>query len=184
MNASTGKTLGIILLVLLGLMLLWPLKLLFLAPAGVFNGLFHGTSPFHFDRIHIGAWPWIGFAGVFGLAMLALGIAILVWVYNDAEKRGLNGLLWAILVFFLHVLGFIIYLVVRSSHPEKAKTAVSPAAGPPPPPPPAQAPIPVPPVPGHSLAPPTPAPQPMGCPQCGKPVAPAHAYCPTCGTKQ
>ena len=184
MNASTGKTLGIILLVLLGLMLLWPLKLLFLAPAGVFNGLFHGTSPFHFDRIHIGAWPWIGFAGVFGLAMLALGIAILVWVYNDAEKRGLNGLLWAILVFFLHVLGFIIYLVVRSSHPEKAKTAVSPAAGPPPPPPPAQAPIPVPPVPGPSLAPPPPAPQPAGCPQCGKPVAPAHAYCPTCGTKQ
>jgi hypothetical protein len=172
MNASTGKTLGIILLVLFGLMLLWPLKLLFLAPVGVFHGIFDGT-PFHFDRMHLGAWPWIGFAGIFGLAVLALGIAILVWVYNDAEKRGLSGALWAILVFFLHVLGFIIYLIVRSSHPEKARTAGSPAASPVPPP--APGPIPV---------PPAPAPQPAGCPQCGKPVAPAHAYCPTCGTKQ
>jgi hypothetical protein len=183
MNASTGKTLGIILLVLLGLMLLWPLKLLFLAPAGVFNGIFHGT-PFHFDRIHFGAWPWIGFAGVFGLAVLALGIAILIWVYNDAEKRGLSGVLWAILVFFLHVLGFIIYLVVRSSHPEKARPAGVPATGPTPPPAPAPGPIPIPPAPGPSMAPPAPAPQPAACPQCGKPVAPAHAYCPTCGTKQ
>jgi hypothetical protein len=173
MNASTGKTLGIILLVLLGLMLLWPLKLLFLAPVGVFNGIFHGTSPFHFGRIDAGAWPWIGFAGVFGLALIALAIAILVWVYNDAGKRGLNGALWAILVFFLHVLGFIIYLVVRSSHPEKARTAGSPASGPTPPP-----------APGLSPAPPAPAPQPAGCPQCGKPVSAAHAYCPTCGTKQ
>lgn len=172
MNASTGKTLGIILLVLLGLMLLWPIKLLFLAPVGVFNGVFHG-SPFHFDQIHLGAWPWIGLAGIFGLAVLALGIAILIWVYNDAEKRGLNGALWAILVFFLHVLGFIIYLIVRSSHPEKARTIGSPAAGPTPPA--GAGPVPV---------PPAPAPQPGGCPQCGKPVAPAHAYCPTCGTRQ
>ncbi len=175
MNASTGKTLGIILLVLLGLMLLWPLKLLFLAPVGVFNGIFHGTWTSHFGRIDVGAWPWIGFAGVFGLALLALGIAVLVWVHNDAEKRGLSGALWAILVFFLHVLGFIIYLVVRSSHPEKARAAGSPVAGPIPPAGPG--PVPVPPA-------PAPAPQPSGCPQCGKPVAPAHAYCPTCGTRQ
>jgi len=174
MNASTGKTLGIILLVLLVLMLLWPIRLLWLAPSGVFHGIFDGWDGIHVGRIHLGPWPWIGFAGLFGLALLAIGIWILVWVYNDAEKRGLSGALWVVLVIVLHLLGLIIYLIVRSSHPERApgQPAPAPAAGPTPPPAPAAPPV----------APQPP--QPPGCPQCGKPVAPAHAYCPTCGTKQ
>jgi hypothetical protein len=176
MNASTGKTLGIVLLVLLGLMLLWPIRLLLLAPTGIVHDVFDGWSGFHVGRIHLGAWPWIGFAGLFGLAILALGIAILVWVYNDAERRGLSGALWVLLVVFLHFLGLIIYLIVRSSHPLRAPGQAAPAQG----------------APAAGATPPTPTPppaapqppQPPACPQCGKPVAPAHAFCPTCGTKQ
>jgi hypothetical protein len=178
MNASTGKTLGIVLLVLLGLMLLWPLRLLLMAPVGAVHGFFDNWDGIRIGRIHFGAWPWIGFAGIFGLALLALGIAILVWVYNDAEKRGLSGALWAILVFFLHFLGFIIYLIVRAGHPipipGRTAPAGGPAAGP------APGPTPAPPAPPAAPRPSEPA----GCPQCGKPVAPAHSYCPTCGTKQ
>ena len=177
MNASTGKTLGIVLLVLLGLMLLWPLRLLLLAPAGALHGIFDGWDGLHIGRIHLGPWPWIGFAGVFGLAILALGIAILVWVYNDAERRGLSGALWVVLVVFLHLVGFVIYLVVRSGHPVRGPAAPATAgtgtatnATPPP-------------APQALPAPPQPS-APAGCPQCGKPVAPAHSYCPTCGTKQ
>jgi hypothetical protein len=175
MNASTGKTLGIILLILLGLLLLWPIRLLFLAPAGVFHGVFDGWDGSHIGRIHLGPWPWIGFAGVFGLAMLALAIAILVWVYNDAEKRGLSGALWVVLVVFLHLLGLVIYLVVRSSHPVRGPARGAPAGATTPPPAPQ-----APPVPPAAPQPP----QSPACPQCGKPVAPVHAYCPTCGTKQ
>jgi hypothetical protein len=176
MNASTGKTLGIVLLVLLGLMLLWPIRLLLLAPAGAVHDAFDGWSGFHVGRIHFGPWPWIGFAGLFGLALLALGIAILVWVYNDAERRGLAGVLWVVLVVFLHLLGLIIYLIVRSSHPLRETAPGAPAGGTTPS-------TPMPPAPTPPPAAPQP-PQPPTCPQCGKPVASAHAYCPTCGTKQ
>ena len=178
MNASTGKTLGIVLLVLLGLMLLWPLRLLVMAPSGTLHGIFNDWDGLRIGRIHLGPWPWIGFAGVFGLAILALGIAILVWVYNDAERRGLSGALWVVLVVFLHLVGFVIYLVVRSSHPVRGP-AVPTITGPGAP----AAPATPPPAPPAPQAPPQPS-GPSGCPQCGKPVAPAHAYCPTCGTKQ
>ncbi|PVX24674.1 MAG: hypothetical protein CW691_06895 [Candidatus Bathyarchaeum sp.] len=50
-----------------------------------------------------------------------LGILILVWVYRDAESRNMNGALWAIIVFFLSVLGLILYLLVRTS-PQPAST--------------------------------------------------------------
>jgi hypothetical protein len=57
----------------------------------------------------------------FGLVMCVLYLIILVvwiivaiWAYKDAEKRGMNGLLWALVVFFLGLIGLIIYIVVRS----------------------------------------------------------------------
>jgi hypothetical protein len=157
MNASTGKTLGIILVALLALMLLWPLKLLFFGPAGIIDGISHGFRNFdlRFDRIHWGGWPFIGAVGLFGLAMLALLIGVLVWVYRDAESRGMQGALWAVIVFFAHLPGLIVYLIVRSSHQAPAaKTAPTPS---PPPPP--------------------------GCPRCGKIIDKSHAYCPQCGER-
>ena len=66
------------------------------------------------------------FCAIF-VIIIALIIAILVaiWVYRDANSRGMNGTLWVILVivvsFFGNIFGFVIiiivYLVVRSGHP-------------------------------------------------------------------
>lgn len=47
------------------------------------------------------------------LAWFVIGILILIWVYQDAESRGMNGLLWAVIVFFLSIIGLILYLVAR-----------------------------------------------------------------------
>jgi RNA polymerase subunit RPABC4/transcription elongation factor Spt4 len=46
--------------------------------------------------------------------MLAVWSAIVVWVYFDAERRGMSGFLWGILVMFGSIIGLIIYLIIRS----------------------------------------------------------------------
>jgi hypothetical protein len=48
---------------------------------------------------------------VFGL--LAIWIALVVWVYRDALRRGANAPFWAAIVFFLHLVGFVVYLIAR-----------------------------------------------------------------------
>ncbi len=63
--------------------------------------------------------------GFFGAGMvcvayavfLVLWIFVLVWVYRDAEERGMNGILWVLVVFFLSIIGLIIYIVVREDKP-------------------------------------------------------------------
>jgi len=42
-------------------------------------------------------------------------VAILccIWVYRDAEKRGMSGVLWLIVVLIIGIIGLIIYLIVR-----------------------------------------------------------------------
>lgn len=48
------------------------------------------------------------------LAILALNIALLVWVARDAKARGLdNSVLWMILVMVTGPIGFVIYLFSR-----------------------------------------------------------------------
>lgn len=47
------------------------------------------------------------------LVILAINIAILVWVYKDAQARGAEPMLWLILVFFTGLIGLIIWLIVR-----------------------------------------------------------------------
>jgi len=42
-----------------------------------------------------------------------VAILLCVWVYRDAESRGMNGALWLIIVLITGILGFIIYVVVR-----------------------------------------------------------------------
>lgn len=51
---------------------------------------------------------------VVGLALFASWIALLVWVARDAKNRGMdNAVVWMIVVFFLHLVGFVIYLLAR-----------------------------------------------------------------------
>ena len=52
------------------------------------------------------------------LGIVALNIAILVWVARDAKARGLdNAVLWMLLVFFTGFIGLIIYILARPQGP-------------------------------------------------------------------
>ncbi len=42
-----------------------------------------------------------------------IAIALAVWVYKDAEKRGKSGALWLIIVLITGIIGLIIWLIVR-----------------------------------------------------------------------
>jgi Phospholipase_D-nuclease N-terminal len=66
----------------------------------------------------------LGFFGFVIVAIIALNIALLIWVARDAKSRGMDSaILWMILVMFTGIIGLIIYLfsrpqgnVVRCSH--------------------------------------------------------------------
>ena len=75
---------------------------------------------------------FVGLVFLFPLLWFILALFILVWVYQDAQSRNMNGALWAVIVFFLSVIGLILYLLVRESpHPPPAKpiTRVCPKCG-------------------------------------------------------
>jgi uncharacterized membrane protein YhaH (DUF805 family) len=46
------------------------------------------------------------------VAWFIINIFILIWVYNDANKRGANGLLWALIVLVAGILGLLLYFAV------------------------------------------------------------------------
>jgi len=60
------------------------------------------------------------------IVWFVIAILLCIWVYRDAESRGMNGVLWLIIVLIAGIIGLIVYLVVRK---EKA-----PSQAPPPPP--------------------------------------------------
>jgi len=78
--------------------------------------------------IPIGQAEWFFFGlGLFCLLpiiWLVIAILLCIWVYRDAESRGMSGVLWLIVVLIAGIIGLIIYLIVRK---EK-----KPAAPPPP----------------------------------------------------
>jgi heme/copper-type cytochrome/quinol oxidase subunit 2 len=81
------------------------------------------------SQIAQGEW-FVGLALLFLLVPIVwfiVAILLCIWVYRDAESRGMNGVLWLIIVLIAGIIGLIIYLVVR-----KDKSSV---AQPPPPPP-------------------------------------------------
>lgn len=51
------------------------------------------------------------------LPLLLMGVVwllVAVWVYYDAERKGMSGILWALLVFLGNLVGLVIYLIVRT----------------------------------------------------------------------
>jgi hypothetical protein len=76
---------------------------------------------------------------------------VIVWVYRDAERRGMNGILWALLVFIGNLIGLLIYLIVRSSNGSTDREV------------------------------PTSRPSSQICPKCHLPLSPTYVFCPNCG---
>jgi hypothetical protein len=60
-----------------------------------------------------GAMAGAGLSLVCAVIGLIINIIILSWVYKDANRRGANGCLWAILVFFTGLIGLILYILLR-----------------------------------------------------------------------
>lgn len=77
--------------------------------------------------ISIGQIDWgFGIAGLICLIPIVwfiIAILLCIWVYRDAESRGMSGALWLIIVIITGIIGLIVYLVVR-------KEKQSPAAAP------------------------------------------------------
>jgi RNA polymerase subunit RPABC4/transcription elongation factor Spt4 len=164
MKSSSAQTLGIVLAVLAVLMVIGFFRFLIAFPLGIVDGVGHGWN----HRAGTWFWPFAGFTGFFGLAFLVIWVMVALWVHRDAESRGMEGVIWALVVFFVHVIGLIIYLVVRSNHPV---LAAAPASKPQTATPPPQA--------GETAAPPV-QPAPV-CKSCGRPVEKDHVYCAMCG---
>lgn len=67
----------------------------------------HDASPF-------AACGCLGFFGLIMVGIIALNIALLVWVARDAKSRGMdNAVVWMILVMLTGIIGLIIYLFTR-----------------------------------------------------------------------
>ncbi|UCE07037.1 MAG: zinc ribbon domain-containing protein [bacterium] len=108
------------------------------------------------------------------LLLLIIWLIVVFWVYRDAERRGMNGVLWALLIFVGNFVGLIIYLIVRSeefprlaaaeptqSCPSCGKVVVQ----------------------KYAFCPHCGARLKAVCPKCEKPVSSEWKVCPHCGQK-
>jgi hypothetical protein len=150
-------------LVLVLLFLAFVLTPLILVPLGIFTGTARGMRGFFFNGWH--NIPWFPFVPVwsFSLLFVFIWLAVILWVYKDAERRRMSGLLWALLVFIGNLVGLLIYLIIRQDHPVCGETPAGSATAPP------------------SGLSETSEKKLAACPACQKTVEPIFIYCPHCG---
>jgi hypothetical protein len=118
MAASKGKTLILILVVLCILWIGLRITPMLFTPMGIFAGPVHIFRGW--DLPELSWWPKyllpFRLHGFLPLVLFILWIVIIVWVYRDAEQRGMNGVLWALLVFIGNLIGLLIYLIIRTDN--------------------------------------------------------------------
>jgi len=152
--SNNGKNIALVIIIVI-LALFAFRSIFFVMPFGIFPGVarsvrgvghsfgdwFHGFGPF--GEISLIFLP---------IALIILWGAVLIWVYRDAEKRGMSGILWLLLVLIGNVIGLLIYAIVRSETPVKRQAdGAKGGAGP------------------------------EKCPGCSSPIDPGHSFCPYCG---
>ena len=86
------------------------------------------------------------------LAWLWIGVAL--WVFRDAGERGMQGVLWGLLVLVGNIIGLLIYLIVRNEETARLYPPISTSTA------------------ASNL-----------CPSCRRGVVTGFAYCPHCGSK-
>ncbi len=179
MASSTGKTIGLILLAALLILLVVRIFPFFLMPLGIFVHTFKSIPMPNLNGIEYGPFGFLHFSpiSIASLIMLVIWIFVIVWVYRDAERRGMNGILWALLVFIGNLIGLLIYLIVRSDIISREKE--SPEITPPKPCPNCSEP-----VAEHFIFCPNCGTrlQPV-CPKCTRRVESNWQVCPSCGAK-
>lgn len=115
MATSTGKIIGIIalaaLIVLIGARFS---PFMIMAPISMVSKLLGQVRSFFMHGVGLSPGE-IAFM-VLPLLLVILWIWAIVWVYRDAEKRGMSGALWALLVFVGSIIGLIIYLIIRNEN--------------------------------------------------------------------
>ena len=122
MATSTGKIIGIIALVALIVLIGARFSpLMIMAPMSMVSKLLGSVRSFFMHGVGLSPGE-IAFT-VLPLLLVILWIWAIVWVYRDAEKRGMSGALWALLVFVGSIIGLIIYLIIRNENLIKSNTA-------------------------------------------------------------
>ncbi len=155
--SNNGKTIALVIIVVV-LALFAFRSVFFVLPFGVLPGLSRSVGE---AGPSISGW-FHGFGAMGRLALFILPAAfiilwgaVLIWVYRDAEMRGMSGILWLLLVLIGNVIGLLIYAIVRSETPVRRRAPN-----------------------GGTGAPCCPA---QTCPGCGKTSTPGFAFCPHCG---
>jgi hypothetical protein len=171
-TSNNGK--HIVLVIFVVILLLFAFRsIFFVLPFGMFPGVSHSfrdaaESVWSITNFSLLRLPML----LLPLAFLALWVYVIVWVYRDAERRGMSGILWALLVLVGNIVGLIIYLIVRSEtmgRPREASTEKCPGCG---------TGI----ARGFTYCPHCGASLKPVCPGCQKPVDRAWKVCPNCGT--
>lgn len=127
MATTPGKTIALIIVITLIILAAVRLTPIILAPFGIFTGMTHAIRTPGLEGIHLGPLGYLRLSSfsLVSLALFFLWIAVIVWVYRDAERRGMNGVLWALLVFIGNLIGLIIYLIVRQDNTQKESRVAS-----------------------------------------------------------
>jgi Double zinc ribbon len=157
--SNNGKSIALVVIIVV-LALLAFRSVFFLMPFGVLPGISRHVG--EVGPSISGFFHNFGAIGRFALfllpaAFIILWGAVLIWVYRDAEMRGMSGILWLLLVLIGNVIGLLIYAIVRSETPVRRKDQ------------------------GAAAAPPSPAGPPVTCGSCGKPLGAGFEFCPYCG---
>jgi RNA polymerase subunit RPABC4/transcription elongation factor Spt4 len=71
-----------------------------------------------------GNWDPLWGTGLFGIGWM-LFAALAVWVGVDAHRRGSNGFLWGLFVFFAPVIGLVVYLILVTTREGNGAPGVS-----------------------------------------------------------
>ena len=174
MATSTGKTLALIMLVTILIFLLLGMAPFFIHTIPYFartSIMSFMQEPLHF---HVGQMAPRLILFLPMILMFIISFVIIFWVYRDAEKKGMNGVLWALLVFVGNIIGLLIYLIVRNDeHPraiaagrkEPCPSCATPVAQ------------------SFSFCPQCGAKLKLICPACENPVEKEWKVCPNCGEK-
>jgi len=152
--SNNGRSIALVIIIVI-LALFAFRSIFFVMPFGIFPGIARSISGVghSFGDWSRGFGPLGAISFVFlPVALIILWGAVLIWVYRDAEKRGMSGILWLLLVLIGNVIGLLIYAIVRSETPVKRQADSA----------------------GSS-------PAPEQCPACNKSVDASHSFCPYCG---